>query len=696
MFFTPELLSRRDSGFGLLWLAATLGAKSSFRKLPKRSVASADIVQLCNLIADPPEPLALRLSSNLMIGAARVYKVKQEIFLADVTACFTTLKKAVQEIRMSDGADLNMAQTSVRPDAVTVRIDPSAAYALEFEHLFPDWDNQASLDKGDESESDEEYDPVTKKKKKKGKRKDTSLSQVGAGRGNLHTLDENYEYLLSGSFDVSFDATGLGMVGTSSSQAGFAFEDDFLGAMDVGNDIGDELARELGADWGGALDLPAQSPVPDFHMGPDQDQNEQPAFGADVDPFAMDMPLDDGLPIDGQEFSISGHAGAATSPTRAVSHSLHPEDQQDSQDFQNDEPEKPAKKLKRVRLLLDSRTELSNEELQRARALYMEEQAQIRRGMDEKRAEKHVGNLLEEMILGAPRGVHAPVLVDFWLENFKVQVEARSGQLVLDTEGQPPQKRRRVGEGAVGTGGEVDHPLAADGADQQFDFGGDYPAPAHEDMFAEFDSRLRSSEEPGQARQASRPPSLPGSHLDLLGHGLPIDFSASQRSAMFPWDNAGGLSSSVAGAPFEMVSSDRFSLSAGRGPRGSSRGSRRESPMFPRPDSPAGLDLGDVRMDGDAFEFNVPDVPGVETQESDMNLLTLERHSFDFLEYCKIQANAFPSDTNSVGFDDIVPAATSTAHVAAAAFYHCLVLATKDLIRVDQDESFAPLRITVK
>ena len=52
-------------------LAATLGAKSSFRKLPKRSVLTADISQLCGLIVEPSEPLALRLSSNLMIGVAR-------------------------------------------------------------------------------------------------------------------------------------------------------------------------------------------------------------------------------------------------------------------------------------------------------------------------------------------------------------------------------------------------------------------------------------------------------------------------------------------------------------------------------------------------------------------------------------------------------------------------------------------------
>ena len=53
-------------------LAATLGAKSSFKKLPKRSVLDANISQLCGLVAEPPEPLALRLSSNLMIGVTRL------------------------------------------------------------------------------------------------------------------------------------------------------------------------------------------------------------------------------------------------------------------------------------------------------------------------------------------------------------------------------------------------------------------------------------------------------------------------------------------------------------------------------------------------------------------------------------------------------------------------------------------------
>lgn len=130
-------------------LAATLGSKSAFKKLPKRSVMTADISQLCRLIATPAEPLALRLSSNLLVGAARwvttmnnflatshapvfsVYRgrvfsrirtvvnnwsVKQEIFMSDVTTCFNSLKRVEHEFRSmtSSEGQLQMAQPSVK------------------------------------------------------------------------------------------------------------------------------------------------------------------------------------------------------------------------------------------------------------------------------------------------------------------------------------------------------------------------------------------------------------------------------------------------------------------------------------------------------------------------------------------------------------------------------------------------------
>ena len=85
-----------------------------------------------------------------------------------------------------------------------------------------------------------------------------------------------------------------------------------------------------------------------------------------------------------------------------------------------------------------------------------------------------------------------------------------------------------------------------------------------------------------------------------------------------------------------------------------------------------------------------------ESQQS--NVLTLERNSFNFLEYAgflgglrsryspclpryvKMQARAYPSATSEVPFDDVVPKTTSTRRVAAAAFYHCLGLSSLFLV----------------
>lgn len=121
-----------------------------------------------------------------------------------------------------------------------------------------------------------------------------------------------------------------------------------------------------------------------------------------------------------------------------------------------------------------------------------------------------------------------------------------------------------------------------------------------------FDSRMRSSEEPGQARRGSRPPSALGSHFDFDLRPTQ-DVSASQRSTFFPWDHA-GPSSSVAGAPFDFDGSDVFSALRPVSKRGNSVGSRRESLMLPGggtvPPSPADLGPRNSLVGGEDFQFN--------------------------------------------------------------------------------------------
>ncbi|KAJ7038216.1 Rec8 like protein-domain-containing protein [Mycena alexandri] len=683
MFFSPELLAKRDSGFGLLWLAATLGAKSTFKKLPRRSVLTADISQLCDLIATPTEPLALRLSSNLLIGVARVYKVKQDIFMTDASNCVASLKKVVQEMQSiaATGAQLQMAQPTAKPSALNLAKDPGAAYLIDFDALVADWDEYLNI--GDptapeEAETDDEFNPKSKSKKPNRKNKDKAPQPAEDPRADLYTLKEHHDHLLSNSFDVSFNGND-----PSSSQAGggYASDDIFLAAsdaLDIGDGLGDDLAKELGEGWGIFLDdannMQLENPA----------QNETPDIPMDLD-FGLDPPFDAGpedMPRSRSESVVpstprkrkadSGWGkenippstlrransipASALSPATSFSRLLL------SQDL---EPEVPlldvtadgqnqvnprVKKFKKTRLLLDARTELTDDELKAARAQYLKGQAVLRRDLDQKKAEKDGGKIIEDMVWGVPRGVEADSLVEFWQENFKVQVEARTGTLVIHPVEEPPAKRRKirdlpdVEDVAQDFGNDMRDELFENDlnnndfnmqdADLPLELGGDYA-----DRPEQGSIHGRSSEEPGQGRNASRPPSMLGSNFDIAP---PLPASGSQRSSLFPWDNAGGGSSS--GPEVGPMGSDRISVDrADVRMRGSSL-SRRESSLVPSQNGSA-LDALEFsprlakssQALGEDYAFDVENQANqsqgaFESQRSDMNLITLERNSFNFLE----------------------------------------------------------------
>ncbi|KAI0068210.1 hypothetical protein BV25DRAFT_1911222 [Artomyces pyxidatus] len=749
MFFTPELLSRRDSGFGLLWLAATLGAKSSFKKLPKRDVLGADIAQLCGLIIEPAEPLALRLSSNLMVGVARVYKIKHEIFLGDVTSTFAALKKAVQTLSSSS---LEMGQPTVRPDTVTVTADPAMALRLNFDDFLGSWqdfmdaEGEFNREYDEDDGSDDEYG----KRKKKGRDGKRAPSLLETARANLHTLNENLEQMLSGSFEASFLGSAAGGQDSLSSQPGDgfgfgAFDDNpFVADDDLGlGDIGDELARELGEGWGSAPVKPNEANEMDieFHAASDPmdanmdfDQGGGFSFADLGQPSVRSSSVVNDLPpsmpasakkrafetIDqGNVPLLSQVARTPTPPWAASEELMNIDDVQPTVEVDNvgspNEPvvdDKPVtRKPKRVRLLLDARTELTDDELKTARAQYVESQEALRREIEHKKLEKESGRRIEEMLWGVPLGLKAPLLVDFWLENFKVQVEARTGALHVEERDARPVKRRRLEEQSVQQEDRATEQIATIW-EQPVDmdvFGGQ---DIYQDQveFGIGSAHQRSSEEPGQGRHFSHPSSPLGGAFEFdLGRNVePV--SGSQKSSLFPWDNAGPSSSVIGGAAFD-PGSDRVSIghaevrirgsSAGRTKRDSSLGPSQFGSTVGGPGfSPGAFGRFGSQIDGDNFEFDVPaDVPShapvEESQQSDLNLVTLERNSFNFLEYAKMQMQTLQQPSDGLIFDAIVPKATSTPHVAAAAFYHCLVLATKHLIRVEQPEPYGALKINI-
>ncbi|KZS93146.1 hypothetical protein SISNIDRAFT_455121, partial [Sistotremastrum niveocremeum HHB9708] len=82
-----------------------------------------------------------------------------------------------------------------------------------------------------------------------------------------------------------------------------------------------------------------------------------------------------------------------------------------------------------------------------------------------------------------------------------------------------------------------------------------------------------------------------------------------------------------------------------------------------------------------------------ETQASNESLVSLERSSYKFLEYAQLTRNAL-APGQKLTLDELFRSNRSRS-VAAAGLYHTLVLSTKGLLRVQQDNPYGPININL-
>ena len=95
------------------------------KKVSKKDFTSVDIVETCKYLESPPQPLSLRLSSNLMVGVTRIYGQQWSVYWGDVNSVIGNMvgfekgksksidmpiKKAeYEEITLQRTADINLA-----------------------------------------------------------------------------------------------------------------------------------------------------------------------------------------------------------------------------------------------------------------------------------------------------------------------------------------------------------------------------------------------------------------------------------------------------------------------------------------------------------------------------------------------------------------------------------------------------------
>ncbi|KAI5252770.1 hypothetical protein E4T42_03174 [Aureobasidium subglaciale] len=83
MFYSHEVLTSRKHGVATVWLVATLGSKSTLKKVDRKEICAVNITKACQTIVSPEAPMALRLQSNLLYGVTRVYGEQCNFVLKD-------------------------------------------------------------------------------------------------------------------------------------------------------------------------------------------------------------------------------------------------------------------------------------------------------------------------------------------------------------------------------------------------------------------------------------------------------------------------------------------------------------------------------------------------------------------------------------------------------------------------------------
>ena len=133
----------------------------------------------------------------------------------------------------------------------------------------------------------------------------------------------------------------------------------------------------------------------------------------------------------------------------------------------------------------------------------------MKRDLLKKKSERDGAKLIEDLLWGVPKEsalspyfcirftslifnsfvVQEPSLVDFWQTNFKVQLEARSGELSIHLDNEPerpPRKKKRLS-----TVAEEDEPLEEQERRGAFDeFGGGYDGGMDMGMMMDVDNGL--------------------------------------------------------------------------------------------------------------------------------------------------------------------------------------------------------------
>ncbi|KAI5477485.1 meiotic recombination protein REC8 [Pseudohyphozyma bogoriensis] len=711
MFYSTEILTRRKNGFGIYWLAATLGSKggSSFKKLTRKEVLGCDIAGACEKLIAPDEPLALRLSSNLLCGIARVYQQQFTFFSSDVTQMHASLKKSFAEIysKKEGHTSIELAPHAHGAANVNLIADPVDQHVGLFDFDWDigfDWDaggggiklfkagaGDTLLDLGSRDGTPllDVGSQAVRRRAYQARDADISLQEhhLDAYQRNddRHVFDEPL-----GDFEIE----GEGLLMGHSEEL-----DAVLRQVDAENSVRAGSGR--GGRKGGGVSSSAEGAV-EFQLGDDFGDG---GYGDNVDPSA------------GMNYGEAYGTGERGDPDETASQRVQRErDEAEAQksgvnalaafedeiDFDGDfglgsdaaeegkkrksseePPQPPTKAKKRKTITIDSVINLTDEQCREMRLNYSDKMEAER--MKLKRVKEKKDALAKFSVDSLRPPIDHPVFSQFW-DKVVVSQQRPLGGGAAKTQTKKASRNGKAG-GKQGDGGAAELGLAGAGLDNrelsfQFDDfggGGDDQNGVRYNFGDDFGGMDMIDLDQNQ---------------DELGRAGSQAKSASQRNAHLPWNAAayatsdlggvdlGGFGSSQAGTGKKLS----LDTPARAGAKGKGRASSQVGADTPQAGSLAGFE-GGVGEEGEDYVGDASSVV-----DPAVAIGTLERESLNFLAYTKDQAD---SQDEELFFSDIVPVASTDQSAAAQAFYHLLVLANKSLLKVKQTEAYGDIVVTV-
>ncbi|KAF8250538.1 hypothetical protein K440DRAFT_640093 [Wilcoxina mikolae CBS 423.85] len=679
MFYSHEVLTQRKYGVATIWLVATLGlSRTALRKIGRKDILSVNVPKACDTVTNPAAPLALRLQSNLLVGISRVYGQQFEYFYHDVTNAHTSIKKLDM---VNKQANLDIARGGEgRSDQLILMDDPNLHpdllpeldLAILGDLSLEDLDNGSLTDLADSIErglTPQNHPPFSPGpgtspgtaggysegiRPRSSVHGDRETSMPGDVEDNLQ-LEEHplFEFNDQGEIrEVSpklpplhpdLDRNPIAAPGSR------ARPPRVPGSHLESEDVEEQVRREH--EEGGLPDLEKQGNqprdddlFPNFPQQMDLDGGYQPPREPETSELTP-------VPSEGQFSEEQAAAAAARGPR---------------------EP-------RMNHITIDENTQLTNHALKSLHTNYLENMEIARREKVARRLQRAAKSNAHILVMeyGIGGELQNPILKELF-----------SGQAILNA--------------IQGTGGEdAEAVRKRKRAELRQD------GEASDDEEARRTRAKTQEQEQAQSELGRDATDLAGD-LDMeLGRDAPIDLGGDEVQSLHsdtPWSagdqlfSGGGVATSSVGGPRSVADSPIKPRNLRAMSRMSVAGSVRSVLEDVAEEGETNLGLDDT---ADQFEFFGPDAE-VETQVANTQWVreTMERESFEFYGFLKKrileehEKREIDVDINFITFQTLIEPGRNRKIVAAQAFSHTLLLATKGLVTVSQEQPFGIIQIS--